>query len=129
MKAFYPCTQQLSKESYTNSNPKDANDDKYWMSGTQIISLATNSGSEATTSIMSLARRLQSNSIKEPYFDVDQEQLQSTVDRLNIQRRLSRQQQDDQKVNSYRQIKVSIYCYATQQVVNLSLFSITTTEY
>ena len=50
-------------------------------------------------------RKLKANT---PYFDVDKEELQQIVNRLNIQTRLSKSQLNEQQTNGYRKIKASL---------------------
>ena len=56
-------------------------------------------------------RRWREKKIK-PYFDIDKEQLQQIVNRLNIQTRLSKKQLNEQETNGYRKLKVyNVYIY------------------
>ena len=53
---------------------------------------------------------------KKPYFDINAEELEQAVKRLNIQQRLSKQQLNEQQVNGYRKSQVKIHksCFYLQ---------------
>lgn len=62
---------------------------------------------------------MQSKLINKSYFDVDKEQFQQAVNRLNIQARLSKQQLNNKDVNGYRKIKVIILLYQSLFYINI----------
>ena len=79
----------------------------YWLSGRKIISIAKQN-KYPTNPFQSFASRIKSfNDNNTPYFDINEEQFQQTINRLNIQTRLSKKQLNEQDVNGYRKIKVN----------------------
>ena len=113
---FHPSTWQILshnnryKLNYQyNHNNNTRYRSHYALHSREIIAIAQRSH-KTTNPIHSFyqRRKLKANAIK-PYFDVDKQQLQQVVNRLNIQTRLSRKQLEEQETNGYRKIKVSYY--------------------
>ena len=130
----YPCTYKTTLQSIQQVNNDRVQQQQiiqpqYFLPAAKIVAWARKIN-HPTNPVKSFSDRDRMCKMKKkPYFDVNAEQLQEVVNRLNIQQRLSKQQLNEQKLNGYRKIKVKIhlflYVYVTQQIyINKFLFVI-----
>ena len=106
---FYPTTYQTLMQSIHDPSQQQqlSIEPQYFLPASEMVAwmLKTNGVIDSVKSFVETQMTLNQMQNKK-YFDVEAQELQETVNRLNIQQRLSKQQLNDQQCNGYRKIKV-----------------------
>ena len=117
---FFPARfEMLKKVNYQNNlsklkyhyNHNNRYRPYYGLASREIIAIAQRPQKSRNPIYSFYQRRKWREKQIKPYFDIDKEQLQQIVNRLNIQTRLSKKQLNEQQTNGYRKLKVYMYIH------------------